>query len=312
MAANKDSALKAPSLATGMMFGGVATLIWGAWPVVTALGIEANLTPYQLVILRIFIAGPLLLPWAFRGKHSVSEWGKIAVLTVTAGAPYTYIVSNGFQFTSATHGGVIIPGTIMLTTLVASHFFLNDRMHRYRFIGACGIVIGLFLLAAGAETAEGAPSSLIGDLLFFAGGILWAAYTMLLRVWPMDPVVVTARVGLMSMVWVAVLYPFTDGVDFSDIPSGMLAFQALWQGTISAVIAIVLFNKGVAIMGASRATVLNAIIPVVSTILAFVVLSEVPTGTEQLGLLAILFGIATAMFLRPKPRRVPDTTTQGN
>lgn len=312
MAATENSGLKTPSMATGMMFGGVATLIWGAWPVVTALGVEANLTPFQLVILRIFIAGPLLLPWAFRGKHSVREWAKIAVLTVTAGAPYTYIVSNGFQYTSATHGGVIIPGTIMLTTLIASHFLLNDRMHRYRFIGAGGIVVGLFLLAVGAETAEGTPSSLIGDLLFFSGGILWAAYTMLLRVWPMDPVIVTARVGLMSMIWVAALYPFTNGVDFSDVPSGMLGFQALWQGAISAVIAIVLFNKGVAIMGASRATVLNAVIPVISTILAFVVLSEVPTGTEQLGLLVILLGIATAMFLKPKPRRIQNASTQEN
>jgi len=300
----KNATTTAPdNIKTGMLFGGSAALIWGAWPVITALGVDASLTPYQLVMLRIFVAGPLLLPWALKGVHNMKEWGKVVIMAIVAGAPYTYVVSSGFQYTTATHGGVIIPGTIMLASLFASHFFLGDRLNRYRFMGAVGILTGLFLLATGTPQVAGEPSSLIGDLLFFTGGLMWAAYTLLLRVWPMDPIVVTARVAFVSLVGLSLLHPFTEEVDFSGLSTTMLVSQSVWQGMISSIFAIILFNKGVAILGPARASVTNAIIPVVSTMLAFLVLSEVPTTKEALGLVSIIFGIAVAMFLTPKPKQ---------
>ena len=297
---NTTNAISPENLKLGLIFGGVAALIWGAWPVVTALGVEASLTPYQLVMLRVFIAGPLLLPWALKGTHCVREWGKVLLLSVFAGAPYSYIVSSGFQFTTATHGGVILPGTIMLASLLGSHFFLADRLNRYRIIGAGFILAGLFLLATGTPQIAGAPSSITGDLLFVAGGFLWAAYTMLLRVWPMDPIVVTARVSFVSLIGMALVHPFTSDVDFSNLSTNMLLLQAVWQGIVSSVLAIILFNRGVALLGPARATVANAIIPVISTMLAFLILSEVPTKIEAVGLLAIIVGILVAMFLTPK------------
>ena len=300
----KNATTTAPdNIKTGMLFGGSAALIWGAWPVITALGVDASLTPYQLVMLRIFVAGPLLLPWALKGVHNMKEWGKVVIMAIVAGAPYTYVVSSGFQYTTATHGGVIIPGTIMLASLFASHFLLGDRLNRYRFMGAVGILTGLYLLATGTPQVAGEPSSLIGDLLFFTGGLMWAAYTLLLRVWPMDPIVVTARVAFVSLVGLSLLHPFTEEVDFSGLSTTMLVSQSVWQGMISSIFAIILFNKGVAILGPARASVTNAIIPVVSTMLAFLVLSEVPTTKEALGLVSIIFGIAVAMFLTPKPKQ---------
>jgi len=296
------------ALKLGIIFGGSSALIWGAWPVVTALGVDANLTPYQLVMFRIFIAGPLLLPWALKGQHNLKEWGKVTILALCAGAPYSFIASSGFQYTSATHGGVIIPGTVMLTSLLVSHFLLGDRLNKYRMFGAAGIMLGLALLAIGTPQIAGEPSSLKGDLLFVLAGLLWASYTLLLRVWPMDPIVVTARVTFISLVGLIVIQPFTPATDFSQIPNSMLAMQAVWQGVVSAIIAIMLFNKGVAIMGPAKAAVLNAIIPVVSTFLAFLILSETPTVVEALGLGAILCGIAVAMFLTPKPKERTKTT----
>ena len=284
----------------GMLFGGTAAVIWGAWPVVTALGVDASVTPYQLVLLRFFIAAPLLLPWALRGPHRITDWLKILVFAIFAGIPYSFIVSSGFQYTSATHAGVIIPGTIMLTSLIGSHFFLNDKMHRYRLIGGGAILTGLWLLAIGAP--DTAAQSLKGDLLFFAGGLMWAIYTMLLRIWPVNPIVVTARVALISMLLLSVFSPLLPAAGFDNVEASVMVQQGLWQGFISSVLGLVLFNRGVALMGPARAGVTNAIIPVISTILAFFILSEVPTPVEGLGLMAILAGIGIAMFMVPKNR----------
>jgi len=296
----------------GILFGGTAALIWGAWPVITTLGVDANLTPYQLVLLRVLVSAPILLPWVLRGKNTLRDWAKALVLSVLAGVPYSFIASSGFQYSSATHAGVIIPGTIMLTGLFTSHIFLRDRLNRHRLIGAFSIMIGLLLLAAGATNSDGSNASLIGDLMFFTAGILWSGYTLMLRIWPMDPVVITARVAFLSLIWIGLAQPFAPNFDFSNVPTKMLVLQILWQGIVSSVFAIISFNKGVAILGAARASVLNALIPAVSTVLAFVVLSEVPTGLEQAGLLAILLGIATAMFLKPGKGKGPGSVPRND
>jgi len=308
---NKYSKISNDPVGLGILFGGSAALIWGAWPVITALGVQASLSPFQLVILRIFVSAPILLPWVFRGRNSWQEWRRVFLLSLLAGAPYSYIASSGFNYSSATHGGVIIPGTIMLTGLFASHFFLGDRLNRFRVLGAIGILIGLVFLAFGAAKG-GNSASIIGDLMFATAGVLWASYTLMLRVWPVDPVVITARVSFVSLFWVGLALPFTGMPSFSEVPTDMLTMQIIWQGTISSVLAIILFNKGVAILGAARASVLNAIIPVVSTALAFFILSEVPTGLEQAGLLSILVGIFVAMFMKPKSRHSGVIANQEN
>lgn len=289
----------------GILFGCIAALIWGTWPVVTAIGVKADFTPYELVFLRLMIAAPLLLPWAFRGDNSLKAWGRSAVLSLLAGGTYSYITASGFQYTSAMHGGVIIPGGVMLVSLIASHFLLQDKLTRNRVIGAGAIIAGLIFLSLGSPEQTGAKSSLFGDSLFLLAGFLWAGYTLLLRIWPMDPIVVTARVSLISLVGVLLAYPFSGGVDFSDTPTSMLLTQAAWQGVLSAVVAIIFFNKGVAILGAARAGVLNAFVPVVATLMAFLILAEVPTVAEQIGLLFILSGIGAIMFLKTKPTPTP-------
>lgn len=292
----------------GIMFGGIAALIWGAWPIVTAIGVKADFTPYELVFLRLSIAGVLLLPWAFRGDTSLKAWGHSLMLTVLAGGTYSYMSASGFQYASAMHGGVIIPGTVMLISLFASHLWLGDSLTRNRLMGAASITLGLGLLAAGSPAQANGQSSLLGDAFFLVAGIMWAGYTLLLRVWPMDPIVVTARISLLSLIGFLAFYPVSDGIDFTDVPTSMLLLQAVWQGLLSAVIAIVFFNKGVAILGAARAGVVNALIPVIAMILAFLILSEVPTGMEQLGLLFIMAGIGIIMVMKQKaPKTAPLT-----
>lgn len=293
----------------GMLFGGTSAVIWGAWPVVTSLGVDAAVTPYQLVLLRFFIAGPLLLPWALKGPHRLADWLRILVFAIFAGIPYSFVVSSGFQYASATHAGVIIPGTIMLASLIGSHLFLGDKMHRFRLIGGGAILAGLWLLAVGAPETATASRSLTGDLLFFTGGLMWATYTMLLRIWPVDPIVVTARVAFVSLFLLTILSPILPEAGFNTVASNVVMLQGLWQGVVSSLLALVLFNRGVALMGPARASVTNAIIPVISTILAFLILSEVPTTVEAMGLASILTGIGIAMFMAPK-KKAPGATLQ--
>jgi len=294
------------SIKTGVLLGLAAAVIWGGWPVVTALGIQDNITPYELVLIRVVVAGLILLPFAFKGDNNPKVWVLSFVFTLFSGATYSITSASGYTFSSASHGGSILPGTVMLVGLLASHFFLHEKLTRARILGSFSIILGLFLLFTGAS-AEQTPyeNSWIGDSLFVLAGIMWGLYTFLLRLWPMDPVTVTARVSFLSLIMVALYQAlFSPQIHLLDLPIETLALQIVWQGLLSAVIAIIMFNKAVAILGAARAAVLNAFIPVVSIILTIIVLDEIPTLIEWLGLIAIIGGIAMAI----RSKKVQDKT----
>ncbi|WP_417449944.1 DMT family transporter [Kordiimonas sp.] len=299
-----------PSARLGTFFGLGAALIWGAWPIVTSMGVNESMTPAQVVMLRFIVAGTLLAPFAFRGPSSFKGWGKALVFAICAGAPYTFLVANAFQHAPASHGGVVIPGTVMFISLVAAHFWLGDRLTRTRAFGAFMILLGLLALAGGAA---GGIATLRGDLLFMAGGVSWASYTFLLRHWPMDGLVVASRVAVISLVMVCILAGFGFGAGLTDVPVKTVITQGLWQGVLSAIVALLLFNRAVCILGSGRASIINALTPVIAVLLSFIILGEVPTLVEFAGLMTIMAGIAVALGIRIKrgrkiktPVRLPE------
>ncbi|NVJ98710.1 MAG: DMT family transporter [Alphaproteobacteria bacterium] len=278
----------------GILCGLSAAFIWGTWPVVTSIGVNADaLTPFQLVLLRFAVAGPLLFPFAFRGNPGLKDWGKAFLMMLGAGFTYSLLVSSAFAYAPAGHGGVIIPGTMLVVSVTAAHFFFHERLTRTRILGAGAILVGLFLLAGGTGGA-----SLKGDLMFMAGGVMWAAYTFLVRLWPMDGLVVAARVSVLSLglVGLGALFGYADGI--TAISAETLITQGIWQGVVSAILALVLFNKAVGYLGTGRTATLNALIPVVAVTLAFFVLGEVPTTLELMGLASIIGGIGIAMGVK--------------
>jgi len=284
----------------GLVCGLSAAFIWGTWPVVTSIGVNADaLTPFQIVLLRFAVAGPLLLPFAFRGRPGLKEWGQAFVMMLGAGFTYSLVVSSAFEHAPAGHGGVIIPGTMLVTSLILAHIWFGEKITRTRALGAGAILIGLICLASGGMTP-----SLKGDLLFMAGGLLWAGYTFFVRQWPTDGLVIAARVSLLSLLLVAIGCVFGFAEDITSVSPATLLTQGLWQGVVSAILALVLFNKAVGYLGTSRAATLNALIPVVAVILSFLVLGEEPTLVELLGLVAIIGGIGIAMGVRLRKGKI--------
>lgn len=296
----QDMSPPTPGASLGIACGLGAALIWGAWPVITTMGVKANISPVQVVILRFLVAGILLAPFALRGPSTLRDWGKAAVFAIFAGTPYALLVTSAFEYAPASHGGVIIPGTVLLVSLMAAHLWLGDRLTKLRAFGAVLILIGLGGLAGGAA---GGLRTMFGDMLLMAGGLSWATYTFLLRRWPMDGLRVASRVAFLSLILVGGLAVAGYGEGLTSLPIETLALQGLWQGILSATVALLLFNKAVGILGSGRASIINALTPVIAVLLSFLMLDEVPTLIEFAGLITIMAGIAIALGIRIKPIR---------
>jgi drug/metabolite transporter (DMT)-like permease len=283
-------------IVTGVLFGLAAALIWGAWPVVSRFGVQQTLTSYDIVALRFAVSGLVLLPFFLRSGCGAIGWGRTAVLSLGAGAPYALAAIVGLTFAPAGHAGVIIPSCMLTTSMLGAWWLLGERPDRVRLVGAAIILLGV-LITGWRGLAVGGEGTWIGDLLFVVAGMLWALYTVASRAWSVDAFRATCVVSVVSMV----LYtPFYLGLADSKLgaaPWQEIVFQGAFQGIGTAILALVFYTRAVGALGAARGSVFAALVPAVVVLLAIPVLGEVPGLFECAGIAIVSAGMIVTLRL---------------
>ncbi len=283
-------------LFAGVGYGVLAALIWGAWPVVSRLGVEQTLSPYDVAALRFGVAGLLLLPLVLRRGVAGVGWPGAILLACGAGVPYVLVAVGGLTYAPAGHSGVIIPSCMMVFATIGGWWVLRDRPERARLAGLAIIIAGVVMTGWGS-LAGGGSDSWIGDLAFVAAGALWATYTVAARALKADPFHATALVSVLSMIGFVPAYLIFGEPRIFSAPLSEVLFQAVFQGVFAAILALLFYTRSVAILGASRGAVFAALVPGVAVLLSAPVLGEAPSLLEFGGLLVVTFGMACALRL---------------
>lgn len=285
------------ALSMGIVYGILAALIWGGWPVVSRLGVQQTLAFTDITALRFAVAGLLLLPLVWRGGVGALGWPRALVLAGGAGAPYVLCAVGGLTLAPAGHAGVIIPSCMLTFSTLGSWLFLGDRPGRNRLLGLALIMAGV-LLIGWQGLSQDAAGAWIGDLLFVAAGFLWASYTVASRAWSVDPLRGTALVSVLSLLLFLPVYPLLGEPKLLVAPFSEIAFQAVFQGLFVAILALLFYSRSVAALGAARGAVFAALVPGVAIVLAYPVLGETPTWLELSGLVIVSLGMIYALGLR--------------
>ena len=136
------------NFAKGLAFGILTVFIWGAWPVVTRLGVQTSFSPYDITAIRFFVSGVILLPVYFRLRSSEVNMRAALIMAFCAGAPYVLVTALGFVYAPAGHGGIIIPSTMLICTMIGSWVLFGDRPDMLRSIGYVVVVLGIIFIGA--------------------------------------------------------------------------------------------------------------------------------------------------------------------
>jgi drug/metabolite transporter (DMT)-like permease len=244
--------------ALGVALALSAVSIWAGWMVFTRAGLlRTQLQPTDIAALRFFVAGGLLVPVVWRQGLALDRlgWRGLAIMVAGAGVPYALVCSQGLLFAPARHAGALIPGTMPLFAALLAAWALREPVSGVRRVGFasifCGIVtlVGLDIVLSG----HAPPGQWIGHLLFLCAAAMWAAFTVTMKRAGIAPLHATAIVAVCSMVVYLPVYLAFSGVELLHRASpGALAFQALYQGVVSSIVALLFYNKAIAILGASR------------------------------------------------------------
>jgi drug/metabolite transporter (DMT)-like permease len=284
-------------LAAGAAYGALAALIWAGFPAITKLAMASNtLTAWDVTALRFGVAGAILLPVFWRRGLGALRWPVALLLACGAGAPYVLLTAGGLAFAPAGHMGVITPSCMLLFSALGSRFILHDRLSAGRVLGVLTIFCGIVILGWDGLTNHG-DRTWLGDLMFLAGGLFWASYTVGSRVWSVDPFHATAVVAVLSMLLYIPAYAVFADSQIATAPWSEIVIQSVFQGVLSAVVALLLYTRSVAILGAARGAVFAALVPSFSLLLAIPMLGEIPTPLQLVGVVLVTAGMVFALGL---------------
>ena len=161
--------------------------------------------------------------------------------------------------------------------------------------GIVGVAIDVFS-GAGA----GGESSWIGDLLFLSASSCWAFFTVLLRQWKVAPWDATIGVAVASMLIYLPFYLLFLPKAVSLASWSEIAMQGIYQGVLVVFVAMILYTRAVADIGASPVSLIMATVPAISALLAVALLGEAVDAATATGLAAVSLG---AMLGALPPRR---------
>lgn len=199
------------------------------------------------------------------------------------------LVSWGQLHIESGLAGIII-GFVPIVTFVLAHLFFQDE--RFTPMGFVGVLVGFLGVVAiiGPAALFDFGNHLLGQIATFAGAIsIGAANIIGRRISSIGPMVIVTASQLTAVVWLVPLSLIVDqpwALAPSDTALGCLVIIGLFGSALPGF----LFYRLLVRVGATRASLVAYVAPIVSVVVGALVLDERLPWSALLGLVLILVG----------------------
>lgn len=210
---------------------------------------------------------------------------------------YQGTFAAGVFYTLAAEGALLI-STAPIWAALINAVLGWEKLTLRQAIGTMLGFVGIAAVVAGGLNVANAPEHhTIGIAIMALAGILWASYAVFSK--PLlkhySPLKVTAWIHTLgAIVLIPVGAPAALQVDWANmslITWGCLIHFSLLAG----VYAFVVWYRGVQTIGSSRTVLFQYCVPLVATVLAYLLLKEVPTWLQIAGIVVTLTGVNLAV-----------------
>ena len=279
----------------------LTALFWSG-NMVVGRGIRADVPPLAMAFWRWLLAFLLILPLAaphFRTQWPLlrRSWRSVTLLGLLGVGGYNTFAYLALQTTTATNA-VLLNSFIPVATMAIAWIVLGKRLSLPASLGVAVSLAGALTIVARGELAVLLNFNLNqGDLWMLLAITVWALYTIGLAWRPagVDAMLLLAAftaVGLAALL-PAYLWEMAQGHSI-HAHAGSLAALA-YVGIFPSFIGYIFYNRGVAEVGASRASLFIHLMPVFGTLLSALFLGEQPQHFHYVGISLIFIGIFLTM-----------------
>ena len=278
----------------------IAMLSW-AGNAVVGRALAGTVPPFGLSLMRWTIAFLAVAPFAMAeliAKRAIlrRRWRillSLGLLGLTICNSLGYL---GLQWTTAINAGLLNSAGPMLT-LVAAFILHRERAAPLQIAGVAVSLLGVLAIVLRGDL--GALFHLEinrGDAAILTGVATWSVYTVLLRRAPreLSPLALLAVLFAIGSITVLPLHLAELALGY-PLPQSRDALAGyLYVGLFPAVIAFFGWNRGVAALGAARASLFAHLMPLFSAALAYGILGEHIALFHLAGAALIFLGIFIA------------------
>ncbi len=269
-------------------------LIWGVNFSVVKYG-TSLVDPLAYNGVRVVLAAVLLFGIVLLGRMPMPrsrDAVALLALGVLGNGIYQFFFVEGISRTSASDAALVVAASPAFIAIIGRIRGI-ERVHARGVAGIALSIAGIGLVVLGTTKGTGGSSSVIGDLLVLCGSLAWAAYTVMLkpyteRVPGMQLSAFTMLGGAVTLLIVA--WPAMMHANWATLPT--LGWAAvLYSGVFALVVAYFFWYRGVRVIGPTRTAMYSNLQPVIAVLVAWIMLSEVPTPWQGVGAACILSGL---------------------
>ncbi|MCX7154894.1 MAG: DMT family transporter [Rhodocyclales bacterium] len=274
----------------------LTNLFWaGNWIISRAF--RGELPPIALSFWRWVVALLCLLPLAL--PHLRRDWPQLRAAwpwLLLYGAlgtgGYNVLVYGGLQYTTAING-TLLNSFVPIMIVLISWLLLGKRLHGREAAGILVSFIGVLGIVAHGELQRLLELTLnVGDIWILASVLAWSAYTLLLSRRPaVHALSFVTAISITGLLFLSPLYLWEMSQGRHVIATPEAIAGIVYTGVFPAFLGYILWNRGVAEVGAARAGLFMHLVPAFGIVLSMIFLDEKPALYHAVGIGLIFTGI---------------------
>jgi drug/metabolite transporter (DMT)-like permease len=280
-------------------------IIWGLPYFFIKLAVQ-ELSPFVVAWGRITLAALVLLPIAWhRGALRTLGRHKGAILAFSLAefvVPFA-VISVGERWIDSSVTGILIAGVPLTVTLISRFFGVHERLGLWRVLGMIVGLLGVVALLGLGTIYTPQQWAGVGCVLLATVGYAIGPLIIQRHLGELDSIGPIAgsllAASLVLLIPAAVTFPQTT-------PSGVAIWSIIVLGLGCTAIAMLLMFYLVSHAGASRASIITYINPIVATLLGMLVLHEKLGIGGAVAFVLILFGSWLATRGAPPGEHQPN------
>ncbi len=283
---------KLPDSIIGAIYILISAFAYATQTTLGKLAFSAGLTPESLLMLRYIFTAAILTPYLAYKKSAVIDNSPLVLLQAFIFAVEGLLFFYSLQHLSASVTVVVFFSHPVLVAITGSIMF-KEKLHWH-------FIMGLILAISGVALVSGilggvVELSAIGLALIITAAVFYTAYSLISQknVRTVSPLTITNTLALGSMI---VLLAIFHNLSFLGRLTLEQIMITLAMTILNTIIAVFFFLKGVQKIGASRATLLGTLEPVLAMLLAFSLLGESLSRIQMIGAILVFISIFLAVY----------------
>lgn len=283
--------------------------VWGATFVCTAVLLQWGLGPVEIFVYRFALAYIILFIIDHRQitANSMRDEGILILCGITSGSIYYIAENSALEYTASANVSLITSLAPLLTAMLIGLIYRSERPSAGTWIGSAVAFMGVgCIILQDNATGDSTLNGIAGDLLALAAAFSWAIYSILLRR-------VTATYSTTFITRKTLFYGVVTALPMLLLeknlaPIDLLLLPQVWGnllflGVVASMICYFLWSVAVKRLGAIVASNYLYFSPVVTLIVAWIVLNERITLMGYIGCVLVIGGLILGDYLSKYMRR---------